>query len=314
MTSLESRTAVRSAVRQLRPQEIAEPMRPYLTMLAGAVAFATMGTLAHALQGVCDWQLVALVRTICVLALAALAAWLGGAKLVFWKPINLWVRSLAGSGSVLLTFYALAKLEAVADVLTLTNMFPIWIAILSWPLLGERPTSSVWISVISGVLGVAIIQQPHLTGDTSGLWAAVGASGTTAVAMLGLHRLKAIDPRAVVVHFSGVSLVVCIGAWFIFDHPVSHPRPFDGVALAVLLGVGVAATIGQILMTMAYSASSSAAKVAVVGLTQVVFALILDILLWGRTLTLSTLVGIALVIGPTAWLMTRKCVPVPEEE
>jgi drug/metabolite transporter (DMT)-like permease len=65
--------------------------------------------------------------------------------------------------------------------------------------------------------------------------------------------------------------------------------------------VGVSGTIGQFYLTRAYAAGPPT-RVAVVGLTQVVFAMILDMVVWQRTFTPLTLAGFALVLAPTAWL------------
>ena len=110
------------------------------------------------------------------------------------------MRSIAGSVSLVCTFYALTRLP-ISDVFTLTNMFPIWVAVLSWPLLGEAPPLSVWISVASGIVGVILIQQPHFAEGNFATLAALTSSFGSAVAMIGLHRLKGIDIRAIVAHF-----------------------------------------------------------------------------------------------------------------
>jgi drug/metabolite transporter (DMT)-like permease len=74
----------------------------------------------------------------------------------------------------------------------------------------------------------------------------------------------------------------------------------------LVLGVGVTATFGQLCLTRAF-ATGAPAKVSVVCLTQIVFALLLDMLWLGRPIPpVQTLVGVVLVITPTAWLMTRR--------
>lgn len=81
-----------------------------------------------------------------------------------------------------------------------------------------------------------------------------------------------------------------------------------------MLGVGVSGTLGQILLTKAYAVGAPA-KVAVVGLTQVVFAMGFDVVLWHRPVTSSALLGFALVLAPTTWLSiraARKLTPSPE--
>ena len=79
-----------------------------------------------------------------------------------------------------------------------------------------------------------------------------------------------------------------------------------------MLGLGLCATIGQLCLTKAF-ATGSPAKVSVVGLTQIVFGLLVDVLLLGNVPSPLTLVGIVLVLAPTAWVLTHRPRRVPEE-
>jgi drug/metabolite transporter (DMT)-like permease len=277
-------------------------------MLLGSFAFAWMGTLTHALASFCDWRVIALVRTALALIFGAALVVAAGAQLVFFRPRILWVRSIAGSVSLVCTFFALTRLP-VSDVLTLTNTFPIWVALLSWPLLGERPSSWVWLAVACGVTGVILIQQPHIAAGNFASLVALASSVTTALALLGLHRLQHIDVRAIVVHFSAVSLLFCLAALFAFDHGSPVAVDLAGGPVLMLLGVGVTATVGQLFLTKAFAAGPPA-KVSVIGLTQVVFAMAIDAVLWQRSFNPATLLGMALVLAPAARLMLRQKAPV----
>src|SRR5262249_22336240 len=209
--------------------------------------------------------------------------------------------------SLIGTFFALTRLP-VSDVLTLTNTFPIWVALLSWPLLGEPPPGRVWLAVACGVAGVALIQQPHFAEGNFACLVALGSSFATAVAMIGLHRLHELDVRAIVVHFSGVSSLFCLGALFLFERTTT-PVVLEERLVLMLLGVGIFATIGQLFLTKAF-ASGPPAKVSVVGLTQIAFAMALEVVLEQRSFTPTTLLGIGLVMAPTAWLMVHRPVDV----
>jgi drug/metabolite transporter (DMT)-like permease len=276
---------------------------PYLWMLCGSLAFAIMGTLTHVLGTACDWRVIALARTGLALVLTALLARLARVRLVFWKPPILWVRSIAGSISLVCTFFAFTHLP-VSDVLTLTNLFPIWVALLSWPVLREPPSVQVWLSVLSGVAGIWLIQQPHLAEGNFASLIALASSLSTAVAMIGLHRLEGIDARAIVVHFSGVSILFCLAA-LAFNVGCEIAAIPAGWPLIMLLGVGISATIGQLFLTKAFAAGPPS-RVSVVGLTQIVFAMAMEMCLLGRSFDAATVLGMALVIGPTAWLMTTR--------
>jgi drug/metabolite transporter (DMT)-like permease len=268
-------------------------------MLGGAFAFATMGGMTHALGARCDWLAIALARIGLTFLFSVALALATGARLVLWRPATLWVRSLAGSCSLVGTFFALTRLP-VADVLTLTNTYPIWIVLLSWFRLRRMPSAWDVLGVASGTAGVVLIQQPHVTGDEVAVAAALVGSLATAVAMLGLHRLRDIDPRAVVAHFSGVASAI-VGIWIAVRGRGIDAELFRTSSLILLAGIGITGTIGQVLLTRAYAAGAPT-RVAMVSLTQVIFGMGFDVAIWGRPFTPEVLLGIALVVAPAAWL------------
>ncbi len=276
-------------------------MAPYIWMLCGALSFAFMGEFAHALGKTCDWQLVAIARTSVAMVLAAGLAISGRAKLVFFHPRTLWVRSIAGSISLVCGFYAMTHMP-VTDVLTVTNMFPLWVGLLSWPLLGEPPPAMIWGAALCGIVGVGLTQGMHFGEGNLPTLAALLASLTSAVALIGLHRLQGIDSRSIVAHFSAVSLIFSLGAMAVFGHSPAPLATVDGRALALMGGVGLTATIGQILLTKAFAAAHPA-KVSVVALSQVVFSMGLDILLWNEQFSLLKVIGILLILLPSAAIL-----------
>ena len=287
-------------------------MQPYVWMLLGSFCFAWMATAAHALRFHCDWQVIALARSTTPLILGASLAVLGGARLVLFTPRILWVRSVAGSISLVCTFFALTVLPP-SHVFTLASTFPIWVALLSWPLYRERPSPQVWLSVVGSVLGVALMElSAPPESDSSAVfprWLAVLctliAAFSTAVAMLGLHRLRHIHPWAIVAHFSGVALLFSLASFVLGSHTAARPTSPATSTLLLLLTVGLTATVGQLFLTKAFAAGPPT-KISVVNLTQVVFAMLLDVMFWDRRFDVLTLAGMALVMSPTAWLMATQ--------
>src|SRR5262249_53812018 len=116
-------------------------VRPAPWMLSAAPAVALMGAPAHALGARCEWMGVAPGRAGLMLATTALLARGAGVRLAVWEPPTLWMRSLAGSFSLVCNFFALARLP-VADALTLTNAHPLWIVALTSLLGRRRPPAS----------------------------------------------------------------------------------------------------------------------------------------------------------------------------
>src|SRR3954465_5810275 len=170
---------------------------PYIWMLLGAAAFAVMSILTALLKDEVDWQWIAIARAGLAMCFAATMALSAGKRLVFLRPRKLWMRSIAGSISLVCGFYAMTHYP-VSEVLTLTNMFPLWVAVLSLPLLGEWPSADVWPALLIGIVGVVLIQQPQFGGESlatgvigSGqiaVAAALVCSFTSAIALIGLHQ------------------------------------------------------------------------------------------------------------------------------
>jgi len=279
-------------------------IRPALWMLQGALAFAGMGVLTSLLGPRCDWMLIAWARVALMFVASMILAWHSGVHLVLFKPRTLWLRSLAGSLSLVCTFFAMTHLP-LGDVLTLTNSYPLWIILLSALLLKQSPSGKEALGVFCGLVGVVLIQRPQLSGDQLASIIALAASLASALAMLGLHRLKGIDPRAIVAHFSGVASLI-VGGWLVlrWSHgQVAIARP-DRTTWALLLGVGLMGTVGQFFLTKAYAAGAPA-RVSVISLSQVVFGMIFDWAIWGRSMTPLGYLGFCLVVAPTAWLTGR---------
>jgi len=279
-----------------------------LWMLVGSFVFSIMSALANALGNRVDWQVVAIARSGVAFVLALGLALGGGATLVFLRPGMLWVRSLSGSVSLVCTFYALTHLP-LAEVLTITNTFPVWLALLSWPMLGEGPGLDVWVASLMGVAGVALIKQPWNNGGEAIDWlpvaAAFMAAWSTAVAMLGLNRLGHLDTRSVVAHFSAVATIVSIVSLWLFPRECSDSPVFSGDVPWLLAGVGLTATAGQLCLTRAFT-TGTASSVAVVGLSQVLFAAAIDWMAFSRPLNATAIVGMAFVLLPTGHVILQR--------
>ena len=276
----------------------------YLHMLWASLAFAVMAAFSHRAGESCDWQLVVVARAVVAFFFAAIIARAGRVKLVWRGSAALWVRSVAGSTGMLCNFYALAHLP-VSDTLTLMNTSPIWVTLLLWLTFGQRPTISIICAVGASVAGIALIQQPHFQSGKFACFMALCGAVFTSIAMLGLNRLKNIDPRAIVAHFSGVAGVATVLFLLLTNRKDYSTQLGDKSVLLLLILVGAAGVAGQIGMTRAF-AKGHASRISVVALSQILFGLGFDVLFWNRSVNLISLLGMVLVIAPTAWLILGK--------
>ncbi len=276
----------------------------YLHMLWASLAFAVMAALSHLAGESCDWQLIVVARAVVAFFFAAVIAKASGVKLVWRGSATLWVRSIAGSTGMLCNFYALAHLP-VSDTLTLMNTSPIWVTLFLWLVFGQRPTAGIICAVLTSVAGIVLIQQPHFQhGKFACLMALCGAF-CTSIAMLGLNRLKAVDPRAIVVHFSGVASIATMLFLLLTNRKDYSAQLSNLSVLFLLVLVGAAGVAGQIGMTRAF-AKGHASRISVIALSQILFGLGFDVLFWNHSVNLISLLGMVLVIVPTAWLILGK--------
>lgn len=276
----------------------------YFHMLWASLAFAVMASISHLAGERCDWQLVVVARAAGAFFFSFLIAKSFGVKLVVFGSRTLWIRSLAGSTGMLFNFYALAHLP-VSDTLTLMNTTPIWVTISLWLVFGQKPTTGIVAAVVISVIGIVLIQQPHFQDGKFACLMALCGAFCTSIAMLGLNRLQHIDPRAIVVHFSGVASIATISFLLATNFKDYSAQLAGKSTLALLALVGLAGVAGQIGMTMAF-AKGQASQISVVALSQILFGLVFDVLFWNRGVNVISLLGMGLVIVPTAWLILSR--------
>ena len=250
-------------------------------MLVGSFAFAWMSLLGNAMGDRVAWQYVALARSGVALFFIGVLVWANRVRAVWFRPARLWTRSIAGSLSMLCAFYALARLPS-SIVIPVCNTYPVWVAVLAWPMNGSVPSGRVWVAIAFAVCGVFLLRTPDgVPENPTALVAAIAAAV-----------------------FSGVAVLFCLLA-FVFSDDIPGPTSIaDPVTVALALGVGLSATVGQMFLTKAFLVGDPA-RVAVVGLTQVPIGLFFDVVVFGKSVGSQSLVGIAMIALPTAWVMVE---------
>lgn len=275
-----------------------------LLMVLGGFAFATMGALTHELGKHCDWLLIAFFRMLISFIITFGLALRAGINPFVFNNSTLWLRSLVGSSAMLATFYALTQLP-ISEVAVITETRPIWVAIVAGYILGETSSKKIWLSIIFGMIGVILVEHPRiLEQNFAGLLAVYAAFGG-AVVMICLRKLKNLDPRVIVTHFSGTATIITLIILFSVRGEVDLSVFDSTTIILMLLGVGVFGTIGQLAMTKAFSIGE-APSVASAGFIKVGFSAGYDLLIWSYIFNVSTIIGMILILASTGWLFSRK--------
>src|SRR6478736_10435452 len=113
----------------------------------------------------------------------------GSSLLISDRP-NTWRRSLFGTTAAMCTFYALASSRiALGDAVTLTATAPIFVALMSRPLLGERVGTHVGLAVLVGFAGVVAVVRPSFGVEIPVAAIATLGAVLLALAMIWLRRI-----------------------------------------------------------------------------------------------------------------------------
>ncbi len=211
------------------------------------------------------------------------------------------LRALAGVAAMYCFFYAIAELP-LAEAMLLKLTAPIFIPLIAIVWLHERVTGLLWVALGVGFAGVILILEP----DPSRHW--VGVSPVALVGLLGgvlaavakvtVRRLSRSEPTGRIVFYFAL-IGVSISALPLFWN---WQTP-TAISLLWLLGIGIAATLGQLALTRGLSLAP-ASRMGAFGYFSVVFGAGYGWLFWDEPLTLTLMLG-SLFIAAGGLLASR---------
>ncbi|HEU5303923.1 MAG TPA: DMT family transporter [Gemmatimonadales bacterium] len=268
-------------------------------MLLAQVFFAGMNVCTRLGARHLPWSEIASIRFLIGALIALGLAKARGSSLRITDRPNTWCRSLFGTMAAVCSFYALSSsLIAVGDAATLTATAPIFVALLSGPLLGERVGGRVAWAIALGFAGITAVVRPTLDIALPVAAIATVGAGFYALAMIWLRKIGPGETHeAVVLHFSLVALAITVALAI----PVWRWPDWEGGLF--LLGVGMTGGGGQLAMTRAYSLHRAAPVTALSGLG-IVLTHLLAIPIFGDRPTWWQVAGSLLVIAASALLAT----------
>lgn len=210
---------------------------------------------------------------------------------LYWKN-HCW-RGLSGLGSVLMFFYCITQLP-LATAVTFNYTSPLFLTLLTTVILKDHFQWLLAVAMVLGFAGVVLLLRPSLQEDQwSGGLIGLASGFFAAIAYLNIRHLGNLgEPDwRVVFYFTLISTIIT-SIWMLFNtfHPITP------VNFLLLLGIGITATLAQLALTRAYRTG----KILVVGAlaySTVVFASLWGILIWGELLSLTSWLGIGLIVA-----------------
>lgn len=218
----------------------------YLLLFLASVIFSVMSVLVRVLGTGGAYQ--ALVVRFAVGIAVVVALWVGGWIRI--KPVNwrlLAVRGVTGGAAVWCYFLAIGHV-GLAEGSVLSFAFPIFTAICARLFLGERQSFGAWAAVAVSFSGVYLVVWPESwSGPLAYKLLALGGAVLAGIAVASIRQLRRTDSSYT------IFLSQCTFGLAIVAVPAASSSFAFGVrAWFLLLGVGLFATVGQLMMTSAF--------------------------------------------------------------
>jgi S-adenosylmethionine uptake transporter len=268
---------------------------PWL-MLGASLLFAVMGVgvkFAAVRYGAGE---IVFYRALVGTAFIAVLSRFRGTSLRTTVPAMHFWRSLCGVISLLLWFYAIGGLP-LATAMTLNYMSSVWMALFligGSVLMGEaRVDGRLVAAVLAGFAGVALVLRPTL--DQQQLWFGLSGLVSGMLAALAYLQVTALgrsgEPADRIVFYFSLGGLVVGAVWM----AVRGASPHTPGGLALLLSIGVLATLAQMMMTRAYRIGRTLANASLQYLG-IAFAFVFGVVLFDDPVTASALGGMALIV------------------
>jgi S-adenosylmethionine uptake transporter len=265
---------------------------PVLWILLASLLFATMSALVKVAAAGVSLPEIVLFRTLpAAIGLIAVARMRGQAiASPHWKLHAM--RCVVGVCGTFVSFYAVSNLP-LATATTLEYTTPLFM--LAYIVLFARHhfTPQIAFAMIGGFAGVVVLLRPTMqTGQTLAFFAALASGALAALAYTLIRRLtEAGEPASRIVLWYSVAGAVVAAAIVPFS-PQSDYNARTVIALGALSIVGL---LAQISLTRAFGTGPTT-LLASLQYATVAFAAMYGVLLWGDTLSVTSVFGLSLIV------------------
>ncbi len=286
--------------------------------LAAAIGFALFNALMLSAMSLCAKLLreymgafeVTFFRN--MVALAVLLPWLFFAgKMAILKtdrPLSHMIRSLIGTIGIVLGAQALGMMT-LAQTIVLQFTSPLFVVLMSYPVLGERVGIYRLSAVVVGFLGVIIMASPGgspandlpLLGIITGLaWGL--SSGMVDICLRWIGKTE--NAMTTTFYFTLFGAIVC-GMHMPFAE--MKEGAFSMMNLWIIIGVGTTGLLSLLAKSHSFRLGE-AALVSPISYTMIIWAMLFDYLFWGRIPTANVIAGAFIIIGSNLFILYREIV------
>jgi drug/metabolite transporter (DMT)-like permease len=277
-----------------------EPVAGILLALAAVCLFSLSDTTSKVLTESLPVVEIAWLRYVAFVALVLpVLLYRGRKSLVSRRPGLEVLRGLGVVGSSILFNYGVAVLP-IADATAMSFASPLFITALSIPLLGETVGIRRWSAVVIGFAGILIVARPGTSAFEPAAIFPLLSSMSWSIAMIITRKMSGADSATTIMAYTAFIGFLVLSLLLPLVWVAPTPRE-----IVLGLCVGATSTAGHWLLIPAYR-RADASVVAPVSYSQIIWASLLGLLVFGAVPGPATLAGAAVVAASGIYMAHRE--------
>jgi drug/metabolite transporter (DMT)-like permease len=279
-----------------------KPLLAFVLMGTAVLCFSLVDATAKWLTGGYDpWQIVFVSRIIPLLLSVFLAYRETGNPFNFYTRFpRLQILRASLSIPMVWCFFTGLKSLPLAEAITIAFVAPLFITILSRPILGEQIGTQRWMAVAVGFVGVLVALRPGFGGFGTGALLVIISAFSYALSMVLLRRFSGQEPTHNIFFYGSIGAFVVAG----FNSVPIWLAP-DPADWGLLLLVGIWGVFGGYAVIRAYRLGE-ASMLAPLEYTALIWSIMFDFWLFDLTPVLAVLIGAGIVIGSNLYIAHRE--------
>ncbi|WP_300347986.1 DMT family transporter [Clostridium sp.] len=260
-------------------------------MILSSASFATMNLFSKLAEGVNSYQKTFLTNVVATV-IVCFILWRKKGSFLGKKESRkyLFSRGIAGTLAILTNYYALDKMF-LSDATILTKLAPFFTIIFSYLLISEKITKRQATLLIVAFLGSLFVIKPQFSTAVIPALIGVASAGFAGFAYTMIRVLgNKEDFWTIILSFTGIATIVMLPSMFFNTENLTTSN------VLFLMGAGVAFTLGQVALTIAYK-NAPASEISMYDYIGLIIAALYGFAFFREIPDLLSFLGYVIIIG-----------------